>query len=193
MKTLSFKQACAAVLAFFGAGFAMAQPSYCGEVLTHLGLQNPVYVENAVVVTIEKATDTQARISVAPANENKPMALVRVEDATGAKEFTERAGESIVGTIDYSDTPASIEFSNIQWMFEGAGETWMYENINASFTDGASIADDEEAPTDFELLSVTPGPVSVTFVVKATDNSGRVTYTAQGGEETATVTGNSGE
>lgn len=193
MKTLYFKQACTAVLAFFGAGFAMAQQSYCGEVLTHLGLQDPVYVENAVVVTIEKATDTQARITVAPANENKTMALVRVNDASGAKEFTERDGNSIVGTIDYSETPASVVFSYIQWIFEGAPETWMYENINASFTDCVDIADDEEAPADFELVSVTPGAVTVTFVVKATDNSGRVDYTAQVGEETATVTGNSGE
>ncbi len=181
------------MLAFFGTGCVMAQQSYCGEVLTHLGLQDPVYVENAVVVTIEKATDTQARITVAPANENKTMALVRVNDASGAKEFTERDGNSIVGTIDYSETPASVVFSYIQWIFEGAPETWMYENINASFTDCVDIADDEEAPADFELVSVTPGAVTVTFVVKATDNSGRVDYTAQVGEETATVTGNSGE
>lgn len=40
MKTLYFKQVCAAVLAIFGMGTAMAQQPYCGEVLTHLGLQD---------------------------------------------------------------------------------------------------------------------------------------------------------
>jgi len=193
MKTLYFKQVCAAVLAIFGMGTAMAQQPYCGEVLTHLGLQDPVYVENAVVVTIEKATDTQARISVAPAEENKTVSLVRVVDATGAKEFTSREGNSIVGTIDYSETPSSIVFSNIQWMFEGAPETWMYENIDAAFTVCEEVAADEEAPTAFELASVTPGATTVTFVVTATDNSGSVTYMAQVGDKTATVTGNSGE
>lgn len=186
MKKISLTSVCALVLSLF-AGQVVAQTQYCGETITHLNSGNE---SDAVSLTIEKTGDLTARVTIEPLGD-KVLDFMQIQvSGLPTQDVSTLTGNTMVADLVFSAAPESITITALLWSFTDFDGNWMVQNLDAAFgTCGGSGEDDTEAPEALQLISAVPSSSSVTFVVKATDNSGRVSYTAKVGDVETTVTG----
>ncbi len=192
MKIFNLRNISVILLTLF-AGMAVAQTKYCGEVITHFGFTEAGYQANAILLTIEKTGDLTARVYAEPVDEARTLDVLILNGVTGATVSAETTvGRGLERTLTYATAPSSIVISEILWSDNVMGGNEMYTGIDAAFATCGTVEGDTEAPTNFALVGEpVAAATSVSFVVKATDNSGSVTYTATVGDQTATAYGNS--
>lgn len=154
-----------------------------------MGLTDPGYLNDAVSLTVEKTGDLTARVSIVPACD-KTLDYLEVQvSELNTQVVKTLTGNAMVADFTFTAAPESIKITKLLWGFTDSDGNFMIENLNAAFGTCGSMENDTDAPTALELVSATPAATSVTFVVKASDNSGRVSYTAKVGDATATVSG----
>lgn len=187
MKKIFLTSLCALFLSW--SGTVVAQTQYCGETITHLGLTEQYYQDNGISLTVEKTGDLTARVTVEPAGDRVLDFLQVQVSGLPTQDVTTLTGNAMVADLTFTSAPESITFPALLWSFVDDGGNFMAQNLVAAFGTCGSMEDDTEAPAALELVSATPAATSVTFVVKASDNSGRVSYTATVGDATATVSG----
>ena len=184
----------AAVMLAWGS-VAYAQTSnYCSTPSGHLN--NPTFgdANSHISLTIENISANSIRVTVAKRAAGADIDYLRVEGGTapvedGADATTGISQRSVIVNFTSPGTNVTL---NIMWSNPNWAGRWAINALQVPFAATcAPVVADTEAPTAFTATKGAVTGSSVELLLKATDNSGAVTYTVTYGSTSFDVIGTS--
>ena len=166
------------------------ESTFCQTTVTHFNI--PAETASGIKLTISKIDATSMYVEIESATSD-PVDLLLVNGGSGAT--ISAPDNSVSGkikrTLTWTTAPANVSIE-LLWSKVTMGGNWMINTFTVPFdaTCGAVVAD-TEAPTAFTATKGAVTGSSVELLLKATDNSGAVTYTVTYGSTSFDVIGTS--